>query len=75
MKALKFQSRLREDLANNFDICAALMKGKDPLTYEQMIYAIHNKRISIKQIMYFKAKKYKNEQPSLRRTFVIADAV
>ena len=60
MKALKFQSRLREDLTKNYDICTALMKGEVALTYEQMIYAIHNKRISLKQIMYFKGKKYKN---------------
>ena len=60
MKALKFQSRLRDDLTLNYDICSSLTKNSHPLTYEQMIYAIHNQRISMKQIMYYKIKKYRN---------------
>lgn len=74
MKALQYQSRLREELTQNYNICS-MMSTRNPLTYEQMLYAIHNQRISMQKILYFRNKKYQKEEAPLRRTFLVSDAL
>lgn len=39
------------------------------------MYLLFNGRIPIKKIAYFRSKKYKNEEPLMRKSFVIEDAL